>query len=145
MGVFPFFFRRDLDQIPLGSHNEVYFHYKYTVDMSNYTTIMRKRLQSHSPAEFHVKKCYINLLLPNSKENDIWQEKHSYFLDTITRFYSFCGNKSIAFTNEQAVALKDWSLLTSLCIFLLILAYILTRGKKSVYYIQNIQLLVETE
>lgn len=82
-------------------------------------------IQSHSPAEFHMKENYIKLLLPNSKGNDIWQRKHSYFWVTITTFYSCCGDTYIAFTNEQSVPFKDGSLLTFLHIFLLILAYVL--------------------
>lgn len=88
-------------------------------------------MQSHSLAEFHMKENYIKLLLPNSKGNDIWQEKHSYFLDTITKFYSFCGDKSIPLTSEQSVPFKDWSFLH---IFLLILAYVLTGGKRLCFY-----------
>lgn len=85
--------------------------------------------QSHSPAEFHMKENYSELLLLNSKGNYIWQGKHSDFLDTIIKFYSFCGGKSTALSNEQSI-LKDWSLLTFLCIFRLILVYVLTGGKK---------------
>lgn len=107
--------------------------------MSNYTTNMRKNYtQSHSPAEFHMKENYIKLLLPNSNGNGIWQGKHSYFLDTITKFYSFCDGKSIAFTNEQSVPLKDWSSLTFLHIFLLILAYVLTGRKKIICFYAKI-------
>lgn len=68
--------------------------------------------QSHSPAEIHLKENCSKLLLPSFKGNDIWQEKHSYFLDTITKFYSFRGEQSIALINEKSVPLKDWFLLT---------------------------------